>query len=156
MNDSMKKWLFVLAVLCASCTRGDSALQDGYYTAEAAEFDAHGWKEYVTICVWDGQISLVEYNAFNRSGFIKSWDMDYMRAMEAVSGTYPNAYTRYYEGKLLMSQGIGGVDVLSGATESYRTFLRLADAAIENASRGNTETRLVMFGNNDHEENAVR
>ena len=139
-----------LAVLCLSCAGRDSALRDGYYTAEAAVFDAHGWKEYVTICVSGGRISLVEYDACNPSGFIKSWDMDYMRQMDALDGTYPNAYTRYYGRQLFEKQGTGGVDGLSGATNSYRAFLQLAEAALENARRGDSETRLVTFSGNEH------
>ena len=138
-------WI-ILAALYVSCGGNSSALKDGYYTAEAAEFDEYGWKEYVTLCVSSKQISMLEYNAFNSSGLIKSWDMHYMRRMNAVSGSYPNAYTRYYGRQFLARQGTEGVDALSGATDSYRTFIRLADAALENALRGKTETRMVSFG----------
>ena len=53
---------FVLALLMviplAAC--GDkTALQDGYYTAQAAEFN-FGWKEYITIMVKGGNIVSVE------------------------------------------------------------------------------------------------
>jgi major membrane immunogen (membrane-anchored lipoprotein) len=137
--------LIFFAALYMSCGGNSSALKDGYYTAEAAEFDNHGWKEYVTLCISSGKISMVEYNAFNQSGLIKSWDMNYMRLMNAASGSYPNAYTRYYAGQLLTRQGTEGIDALSGATESYWSFLRLADAALENARRGDTETSMVSF-----------
>jgi major membrane immunogen (membrane-anchored lipoprotein) len=136
-------WAF-LAALCASCAGNDSGLRDGYYTAEAAEFDEYGWKEYVTICVSGGRITLVEYNAINASGFIKSWDMRYMRLMNATDKTYPNAYTRYYCSRLLDNQGTDGVDRISGATNSHNTFIKLADRALENARQGNTETTLVL------------
>ncbi|MDR2435364.1 MAG: FMN-binding protein [Treponema sp.] len=140
--------IFLVALL--SCGGNSSALKDGYYTAEDAEFDNHGWKEYVTLCISSGQISMVEYNAFNQSGLIKSWDMNYMRLMNAASGSYPNAYTRYYVGQLLTRQGTEGIDALSGATESYRSFLRLADAALENARRGDTGTHIVSFSDGRH------
>jgi major membrane immunogen (membrane-anchored lipoprotein) len=145
-------FLVFLLILLVSCGANDSALKDGYYTAEAGEFDAHGWKEYLTICVFGGQITLVEYNAFNASGFIKSWDMDYMRVMNARNGTYPNAYTRSYGRQLLEKQGTEGVDCISGATDSYYSFLQLADAALENARRGDAETRLVKTGGNGQNE----
>jgi major membrane immunogen (membrane-anchored lipoprotein) len=137
-------WI-ILAVLYVSCGGNSSALKDGYYTAEAAEFDEYGWKEYVTLCISSKRISMVEYNAFNPSGLIKSWDMNYMRRMNAAAGTYPNAYTRYYGSQLLARQGTEGVDGLSGATNSYRTFIRLADTALENARGGDTGTSLVSF-----------
>ena len=148
MSGSFKKtWIgaiFFLAVMI-SCGKEGSSLKDGYYTAEAAAFDEHGWKEYVTICVSGGRIILIEYNAFNTSGFIKSWDMNYMRMMNAADGTYPNAYTRYYAGQMLGRQGTAGIDSISGATNSYRSFLKLAEAALENARQGNAETMLVRI-----------
>jgi major membrane immunogen (membrane-anchored lipoprotein) len=142
--------LIFLAALYMSCGGNSTALKDGYYTAEAAEFDSHGWKEYVTLSISSGKICMVEYNAFNPSGLVKSWDMNYMRLMNAASGSYPNAYTRYYAGQLLTRQGTEGIDALSGASDSYRTFLRLADAALENARRGDTGPRMVSFGGERH------
>jgi major membrane immunogen (membrane-anchored lipoprotein) len=134
----------LLAVfLCVSCGGNGNTLKDGYYTAEASEFDSHGWKEYVTVCVSSGRISLIEYNAFNASGFLKSWDMDYMRVMNRNDGTYPNAYTRYYAAQALKNQGTSGVDVLTGATNSYHSFVSLLDAVLENARQGIEDTRLV-------------
>jgi major membrane immunogen (membrane-anchored lipoprotein) len=146
MKKQMVLWVF-LAVLYISCTGKSSVLKDGYYTAEAVEFDEHGWKEYVTICVSSKRIGLVEYNAFNASGIIKSWDMNYMRLMNASNDTYPNAYARYYGSQLLSHQNTDEVDCISGATDSYNLFIRLADAALENARQGNTETELVHFDN---------
>lgn len=141
----------VLWAFFTACSADDSSIKDGYYTAEAAEFDAHGWKEYVTICVSGGRIIFIEYNAFDPTGFVKSWDMNYMRVMNALHNTYPNAYTRYYGKQFLSSQGTGEIIPLSGASRSYESFIRLADAALENARQGNVETRLVQF--NDDENN---
>jgi major membrane immunogen (membrane-anchored lipoprotein) len=128
-----------------SCSAEKYSLHDGYYGAEAAEFDSDGWKEYAVICVSNGRIILVEYNAFNAAGFIKSWDMGYMREMNTAVGTYPSAFSRYYGGRLLLGQGTENINALSGATRSYRSFMRLADAALENARQGNTETSLVTL-----------
>jgi major membrane immunogen (membrane-anchored lipoprotein) len=137
--------LVLSAGILVSCSSAEYLLKDGYYSAEAAEFDSHGWKEYVTICVSSGQIIMVEYNAFNTSGFIKSWDMDYMRVMNAEDGTYPNAYTRYYGGKFMKNQGVDDIDLLSGSTHSHYSFLQLAEAVLENARLGETATRLVVL-----------
>jgi major membrane immunogen (membrane-anchored lipoprotein) len=136
--------LLVLPVfLFFACAQNGLSMKDGYYTAESAEFDDHGWKEYVTIYVSSGRIVTVEYNAFNASGFIKSWDMEYMRTMNAINKTYPNAYTRFYAGQLLNLQGTDGIDCLTGATNSYNSFLQLANAAIENAKAGIKEIRML-------------
>ncbi|MDR2588293.1 MAG: FMN-binding protein [Spirochaetales bacterium] len=121
-------------------------MRDGYYTAEAASFDAYGWKEFITICVWNGRIVTVEYNAKNSSGFIKSWDMNYMRTMNAVSGTYPNEYTRLYAGDFLAKQDAESLDAVTGATESGETFKRLASAVLRSAVEGNAAVVLVNMG----------
>jgi major membrane immunogen (membrane-anchored lipoprotein) len=145
----MLLWVVFLTALMPITGMGCSAekyfLHDGYYGAEAAEFDSGGWKEYVIICISNGRIILVEYNAFNAAGFVKSWDMNYMREMNTAIGTYPNAYTRYYGGRLLLGQGTENISALSGATRSYRSFIRLADAALAKARQGDTETSRVTL-----------
>ena len=141
------KTLFVLLILfpilLVSCGGNDFMLKDGYYTAEEMGYNAQGWKEYLTISVSGGRIILIEYNSYNSSGFLKSWDMDYMRRMNAINGTYPNAYIRYYGRQFLERQDTAGIDALSGATESYTTFIALAKAVLKNAREGNRRTTLV-------------
>ena len=131
----------LLAVSLTAC--GDkTALQDGYYTAQAAEF-SHGWKEFITIMVKGGSIVSVEYNAENASGFIKSWDYAYMLNMLHSNGTYPNEYTRYYAGQLLKGQGEGTIDALAGASSSHSSFQKLAAAVVEQARKGDSSIVFV-------------
>lgn len=131
-----------LTVSLLTACGGQEGLQDGYYTAQAAEF-SHGWKEYITIMVKGGKIVSVEYNAENASGFIKSWDNAYMQNMLHVQGTYPNEYTRYYAGQLLEGQGEEEIDALTGATHSYGSFQVLAQAALEQAQKGDSSIVIV-------------
>ena len=142
----MKRFLcFALALLLGvslSACGSKTDLQDGYYTAQAAEY-SHGWKEYITIMVKGGSIVSVEYNAENASGFIKSWDNAYMQTMLHSNGTYPNEYTRYYAGQLLAGQGNGTIDALSGASSSYDSFQKLAAAVLEQARKGDSSIMLV-------------
>ena len=142
----MKRFLcFALALLLGvslSACGSKTDLQDGYYTAQAAEY-SHGWKEYITIMVKGGSIVSVEYNAENASGFIKSWDNAYMQTMLHSNGTYPNEYTRYYAGQLLAGQGNGTIDALSGAPSSYDSFQKLAAAVLEQARKGDSSIMLV-------------
>ncbi len=138
------RWLlavFLLALPLTACGSG-SDLEDGYYTAQAAEFH-HGWKEYITIMVKGGNIVSVEYNAQNPSGFIKSWDNAYMQTMLHSNGTYPNEYTRYYAGQLLEGQGNGSIDALSGASSSHSSFQKLAEAVMEQARKGDSSVVMV-------------
>lgn len=126
----------LLAIPLTACDSG-SDLQDGYYTARAADYN-FGWKEYVTIMVKGGSIVSVEYNAENPSGFIKSWDNAYMQTMLHSNGTYPNEYTRYYAGQLLEGQGNTAIDAITGASSSHTSFQKLAQAVLEQARKGDS------------------
>ena len=133
--------LLMMVLLLTAC--GDQTqLQDGYYTAQMSEY-SHGWREYITILVKGGSIVSVEYNAENASGFIKSWDNAYMQTMLHSNGTYPNEYTRYYAGQLLEGQGKGGIDAISGASSSHKTFQVLARAVLEQARKGDSSIAIV-------------
>lgn len=134
--------LLLASVMLLTACGEQTGLQDGYYTAQAADF-SHGWKEYITIMVKGGSIVSVEYNAENASGFIKSWDNTYMQTMLHVTGTYPNEYTRYYAGQLLEGQGDGQIDALTGATSSYGSFQKLEAAVIEQAKQGDSSIAIV-------------
>ena len=131
----------LMAAFLTGC--GDqTGLQDGYYTAQAADF-SHGWKEYITIMVKGGSIVSVEYNAENPSGFIKSWDNAYMQTMLHSNGTYPNEYTRYYANQLLEGRRDDDIDALSGATSSYGSFQKLSEAVLEQARKGDSDIVVV-------------
>ena len=131
----------VLIMSLTACSE-KTELQDGYYTAQASEFN-HGWKEYITIMVKGGSIVAVEYNAENASGFIKSWDNAYMQTMLHSNGTYPNEYTRYYAGQLLEDQNEDEIDALTGATSSYTSFQKLSKAVLEQARKGDSSMVFV-------------
>ena len=131
----------VLIMSLTACSE-KTELQDGYYTAQASEFN-HGWKEYITIMVKGGSIVSVEYNAENASGFIKSWDNAYMQTMLHSNGTYPNEYTRYYAGQLLEDQNEDETDALTGATSSYTSFQKLSKAVLEQARKGDSSMVFV-------------
>ena len=137
--------IIFLGFLSISCSKNNLMLKDGYYSAEMADFDEFGWKEYVTIRVSGARIIHVEYDARNRAGLIKSWDMDYMRAMNEAMGTYPNAYFRYYSGEFLQRQSTERIDALTGASISYKEFILLADAVLASARLGNSGIVLVKM-----------
>ena len=133
--------LLLLASLLTACG-SPTGLQDGYYTAQAAEFN-FGWKEYITILVKGGRIISVEYNAENASGFIKSWDNAYMQTMLHSNGTYPNEYTRYYARQFQEDQNADSIDALTGATSSHSSFQLLSEAVLEQARQGDSSVRVV-------------
>lgn len=134
-------FLTAFCALAATACSDKSGMRDGYYTAQAEEY-SHGWKEFVTITVQGGKIVSAEYNATNESGFIKSWDNAYMTSMKAVSGTYPNEYTRNYAAQLVQNQS-AGVDAVTGASTSAGSFEKLAAAVVEQARKGDSRTATV-------------
>ncbi|MDR3349305.1 MAG: FMN-binding protein [Acidaminococcales bacterium] len=136
--------IFIAAALLSfACAPQAAGMQDGYYMAEAAAFDLHGWKEFVAIYVSNNKIITVEYNAKNASGFIKSWDTEYMRVMNQSDGNYPNKYTRHYSARLLEMQDPGNIYAVSGATHSHASFQLLAKAAIAQAQAGDKQVAFV-------------
>jgi major membrane immunogen (membrane-anchored lipoprotein) len=144
--------LTMLILLTASCSIGEGnagsgsqKLGDGYYTVEGTSYDSYGWKDYITIYVDNNNIATVEYDAKNASGFLRSWDMDYMRLMGVQSGIYPAVYSREYSAALLRLQGPEGIDALTGATESYNVFKILAETAISQARAHNKNVALVKL-----------
>lgn len=133
--------LLLLAVMLAGCGRS-GALKDGYYTAEMTEF-SNGWKEYLVIQVCHGNIVSAEFNAKNESGFIKAWDNSYMKNMLTIKGTYPNKYTREYVQQLMEEQAEIQVDAVTGATSSGNNFVKLAEAVLKQAEKGDSQTVIV-------------
>jgi len=120
-------------------------MQDGYYTARTDSYN-FGWQEYVTIYVKDNKILTAEYDAKTESGFVKSWDMQYMRRTKELTGTYPSDYSRKYTEEFIERQSTEDTDVVTGATESHFSFQILAEAAIEQAMLGDHSVKIVDVG----------
>jgi major membrane immunogen (membrane-anchored lipoprotein) len=143
-------FLFIVIALLGAIAQNSTpemsqdVMKDGYYTAEAAVY-RRGWKEFLSIYVNNGRIVTAEYDAKNASGFIKSWDMEYMRRMSESDGNYPNKYTRTYVFDLISRQGIDGIDAMSGATESFDLFKALARAVIARAKAGDKQVAFVYI-----------
>ncbi len=133
--------IFITITLTA-CSQNDQQMHDGYYTAESSSYDAYGWKVFMTIYVSNNKITTVEYNAKNASGFIKSWDVEWMRRMKEKVGTYPSKYIRAYAEDLLNKQDPSKVNAIPGTGVSHDCFKALALAAIEQSKEGN---KMVAF-----------
>ncbi len=137
--------LLLVMLLLSGCKKQESRMEDGFYSVEMSDYNK-GWKEFVTIRVSDGKIVTVEYNARNASGFIKSWDIPYMRMMNEEKGTYPNRYTRAYAASFLAVQSDKGIDTVSGASTSGGNFQKMASLLMEKAREGDTSLGIVEAG----------
>lgn len=136
--------ILLIAALFGGCSSsGGADLKDGYYTAEATSFDSLGWKHYLTTYVNQDRIVTVEYNSKNASGFIRSWDMDSMRRMNAETGTYPSKYARAYAVALVNRQNPAQVEAVPGAARYLESFRLLGEAAIDRARRGDKSVAFV-------------
>lgn len=141
MKKIISLFVIITMVMLSGCS-SKKEMKNGFYTAEMSEF-SYGWKEYLCIKVQNNQIVYAEFNAKDKSGFIKAWDNAYMKNMGTVSGTYPNEYTRNYVEQLIESQDKDTVDGLSGATSSYNNFQKLSTAVVEQAIKGNPDIVIV-------------
>ena len=143
----MKKFLaIILASLAmvavfASCgAKEEVAFKDGEYHAELANYDDHGWKDYVDVTVKDGKIALVTFDAVNEEdGRKKTEDAAYKEAyVGAGFDTYPADSAAKLAADLVAKQDIAKVDTVAGATNSTNAFKVLVSALIQNMKDGNT------------------
>jgi major membrane immunogen (membrane-anchored lipoprotein) len=136
---------FIAAAILPGCRERGATLHDGYYSSEAMSFDREGWKDYLTIYVNNGQITIVEYDARNLSGFRRSWDMDRMLAWNSTHGVRPSRYLLSYQNALLTLQDPRRIQPLPGGRNMYEAFTALAEAAIARARAGDGQVAFVRL-----------
>lgn len=126
----------ILTTFMVGC--GNKDLQDGTYTAEDLNYDAHGWKASVTLTVSSGRISDAKFEYTAEDGTTKGGNVAYGEKMAAAVGITPDEYIAGYTQKLVDTQDPTKIDTISGATTSHKDFKTLATAAIEASKSGNT------------------
>ncbi|MDR3289225.1 MAG: FMN-binding protein [Peptococcaceae bacterium] len=137
--------IVIAAALLSGCQGRDGTMRDGYYTAEATDYDSEGWKDFLTIYVSDNKIVTAEFNAYTRFGFLRSWDPDYQRQERTKTGLHPSEYLRTYTGELLNLQNPASVLVVAGAERQHQIFQLLAAAAMVQAQAGDKTIALVAL-----------
>ena len=128
---------FAAGLLAGCDSDQQNLLKDGYYTAEAAEFNSEGWKEFLTIYVSAGRIVSAEYNSKNVSGFLRSWDMADKRRSNLATGSNHSKYARAYTTALLNRQDPAKITPIPGAAQAHPNFQLLAAAAVAQSKAGN-------------------
>ncbi|MFB9769855.1 extracellular electron transfer flavoprotein PplA [Lactiplantibacillus modestisalitolerans] len=133
----------------AKLTAG-SKMKAGTYKLEEQNY-SHGYKVKMSITVnKDGKITSSTYDQVNKDGKSKVDDTDYNKQMKKVSGTNPKAYIPKLNKSLTSSKvatgNVGAIDVVSGATESSKTFQNYTQQLVQAAQAGKTDTIKIDNG----------
>jgi len=116
----------------------------------AEENYSHGYKTEFSITVNSkGKITKSDYNQVNKKGKSKVDDTAYNKQMKKVSGTNPKTYQPKLNKSLEGAAATGNVAtiaVVSGATESSKTFQNYAQQLIQAAQKGDTATIKINNG----------
>ena len=135
-------------VKTAKLTAGSKMKAGTYKLAE--ENYSHGYKTQFSITVNSkGKITKSNYDQINKDGKSKVDDAAYNKQMKKVSKTNPKTYepklNKALEGAAATGN-VGTIDVVSGATESSKTFQNYAQQLVQAAQAGNTSTIKVNNG----------
>ncbi len=142
----MRKAASVFALLLAVCicfAGCSSSYKDGVYHAEFADYDSHGWKEYVDVEVKDDTVVVLTFDGVNADGEKKSEDEDYRASMEPVKGTYPAKFYTDIINQYLETGNLDDVATVAGATLSTDRFRALM-LALEDSMKSGDTTPIVV------------
>jgi major membrane immunogen (membrane-anchored lipoprotein) len=138
MARALSLTLLAIIIALAGCQERTNVLVDGYYTAQVAGFGPDGWKEYLTVYVNDGTIATAEFNAFNASGLLRSWDQDYISDIYLKYGVNPNHFPRLYANTLVSVQDPSRIQAVTGGRNTHAILVALAVEVINSSRTGNT------------------
>lgn len=132
----------------AKMTAG-AKMKAGTYKLEEENY-SHGYKVKMSITVnKDGKITKSSYDQVNKDNKSKVDDTDYNKQMKKVSGTNPKAYIPKLNKSLTAGAAtgnVGAIDVVSGATESSKTFQNYTQQLVQAAQAGDTATIKIDNG----------
>lgn len=124
-------------------------MKAGTYKLEEENY-TYGYKTKFSITVNNkGKITKSNFDQVNKSGKSKVDDTSYNKKMKKGSGTDPKTYepklNKALEGAAATGN-VGTIDVVSGATESSKTFQNYAQQLIQAAQAGNKSTIKINNG----------
>lgn len=119
-------------------------LKDGTYKLKELN-DNNGYHADFSMVVKDGKISESNFDYLNADGKSKKDDADYNKNMKAKSGISPKEYIEKFNEELVSEMAKkdgtpGNIDVVTGATHSFHSFVLYADQLINAAEKGDTKT----------------
>jgi len=124
-------------------------MKAGTYKLEEKNY-SHGYKTKFSITVnKKGKITKSNYDQVNKKGKSKVDDASYNKQMKKVSKTNPKTYepklNKALEGAAATGN-VGTIDVVSGATESSKTFQNYAQQLVQAAQAGKKSTIKINNG----------
>ncbi|MCX7749526.1 MAG: FMN-binding protein [Clostridia bacterium] len=125
--------VFLAASLMTGCAKNEAAFKDGDYSAKS-DPDERGNYGEMKIKVSDGKIAEVDFKEFTPKGpkdenYGKGNEENYKKAQDALKAA------KTYGPKLIETQDVEKVDLISGATGSHTLFKDLAKKALEAAKK---------------------
>ncbi|WP_430610457.1 extracellular electron transfer flavoprotein PplA [Enterococcus sp. DIV0876] len=115
-------------------------LQDGTYTLEEKNY-SNGYRVAFSITVADGKVSESNYDYVNEAGESKKDDAEYNESMKAKSGTNPEEFIPNFNEEFVTAVNgedgsVADMDVVSGATHSFHSFVIYAQQLLNAAEKG--------------------
>lgn len=115
---------------------------DGLYKVTYSHVMGTGWAPFLEMEVVNSEIVSAKMDYVNYDGQLKSEDMDYQSEMKDKSGIKPEDAYNELELRLISSQNIRDVDIVSGASDTSRWYQEMVEAGF--ASGPNTSIVLPM------------
>lgn len=117
-------------------------LQDGTYSLKEKN-DSNGYHVTFSIVVKDGKITESKYDNVNADGKSKADDTDYETNMKDKAGIGPKEYIAQFNEGFVKAMGEedgspANMDVVTGATHSFHSFVIYAEQLINAAEKGDT------------------
>ncbi len=117
-------------------------LKDGTYTLKEKN-DSNGYHVEFSIVVAGGKITESKYDNVNADGKSKADDTDYETSMKDKAGIGPKEYIAQFNEDLVKAMGEedgspANMDVVTGATHSFHSFVIYAEQLINAAEKGDT------------------
>lgn len=120
-------------------------LKDGTYTLEETNY-SNDYRVVFSIVVKDGKIAESKYDNLNEAGESKKENAEYNKMMLEKAGIAPEEFIPAFNEALVAAQTPTGIEVISGATHSFRAFQNYAQQLIQAAQVGNTEKIVINNG----------
>lgn len=118
-------------------------LKDGTYTLEEKNY-SNGYRVSFSIVVSGGKITESKYDNIDKDGKSKAEDTEYESGMKDKAGIGPKEYIEKFNEELVKAMAEDGgspadIEVVTGATHSYHSFVIYAEQLINAAEKGSTD-----------------